>query len=63
MLLNKIDLLPYVPFDVAKARGNAESIHPGIEILEISCTTGQGVDQWLKWIETHAAAAKKMTQA
>jgi hydrogenase nickel incorporation protein HypB len=56
MLLNKIDLLPYVPFDVNLARRNAEKVHPGIEILEISCTTGSGVDAWLKWIEQRSAA-------
>jgi len=60
MLLNKIDLLPYVPFDKELARRNAETIHPGIEILEISCTTGQGVNDWLKWIE---AAARSNAQA
>lgn len=51
MVLNKVDLLPYVPFDIEKAKENARSIHPEIEILETSCTTGAGLDQWLAWIE------------
>jgi hydrogenase nickel incorporation protein HypB len=51
MVLNKIDLLPYVPFDVEVAKANARSIHPGIEIIEASCVTGAGLDQWLGWIE------------
>jgi hydrogenase nickel incorporation protein HypB len=38
MVLNKIDLLPYVPFDMEAARRNARSIHPDIEIIETSCT-------------------------
>lgn len=51
MILNKMDLLPYVPFDVAKAKEYARSIHPEIDILETSCTTGAGIDKWLSWIE------------
>jgi hydrogenase nickel incorporation protein HypB len=51
MVLNKIDLLPYVPFDVSKAKEYARSIHPDIEILETSCTTGAGIDDWVAWIE------------
>ncbi len=50
MVLNKVDLLPYVPFDIEKAKENARSVHPEIEILETSCTTGAGLDQWLSWI-------------
>lgn len=51
MILNKIDLLPYVPFDANKAKENARRVHPGMEILETSCTTGEGLDGWMKWIE------------
>jgi len=58
MVLNKVDLLPYVPFDIAKARENARRIHPGIEILEVSCTTGAGLDAWLNWIETRREQPK-----
>ena len=58
MLLNKIDLLPYVPFNVDMARRNAETVHPGIQILEISCTTGQGVDAWLQWIEARSVSSR-----
>ena len=47
MILNKIDLLPYVPFEPELARENARRIHPEIEIIETSCTTGAGLDQWL----------------
>jgi len=50
MVLNKIDLLPYVPFDMEAARRNARSIHPGIDIIETSCTTGNGLDVWRQWI-------------
>ena len=50
MILNKIDLLPHVPFKLELARENARSINPGIEIIETSCTTGAGLDQWLTWL-------------
>jgi len=53
--LNKIDLLPYVPFDPALALENARRIHPGIEIIEISCTTEVGLSQWLAWLTSRAA--------
>jgi hydrogenase nickel incorporation protein HypB len=50
MLLNKIDLLPYVPFSADLARENANRVHPGIEIVEVSCTTGAGLDVWQSWL-------------
>jgi hydrogenase nickel incorporation protein HypB len=51
MVLNKIDLLPYVPFDAALARDNARRIRPDIEIIETSCTTGEGLDSWYTWLK------------
>jgi hydrogenase nickel incorporation protein HypB len=51
MVLNKIDLLPYVPFDAAAACANARRVQPEIEIVELSCTTGEGLDRWRAWIE------------
>jgi hydrogenase nickel incorporation protein HypB len=56
-VINKIDLLPYVPFDLAKARENIQKVHPGAEIVELSCTTGQGLDKWLAWLETRREQA------
>ncbi len=56
MVLNKLDLLPYVRFNVAAAESNARSIHPGIEILETSCTTGAGLSSWYSWIERQREA-------
>jgi hydrogenase nickel incorporation protein HypB len=50
LVLNKIDLLPHVPFDLARARENARRVHPGMEILEVSCTTGAGLDAWQRWL-------------
>jgi hydrogenase nickel incorporation protein HypB len=58
MILNKIDLLPYVPFDPALALENARRINPNIEIIETSCTTGAGLELWLAWL-TRRAKSKK----
>ena len=51
MVLNKIDLLPYVPFQMELAREYARRVQPDIEIVDVSCTTGEGLDQWRAWLE------------
>jgi hydrogenase nickel incorporation protein HypB len=51
MVLSKIDLLPYVPFDAELAKANARSVHPGIEIVDVSSSTGSGMSEWMNWIE------------
>jgi hydrogenase nickel incorporation protein HypB len=50
MILNKIDLLPYVDFDVAKAIANARAINPSIIVFQVSARTGEGLQQWYDWI-------------
>jgi hydrogenase nickel incorporation protein HypB len=57
LILNKIDLLPYVPFDLGRAREFARRIHPGMEIVEVSCTTGAGLEEWMQWIQKRREAA------
>ncbi len=51
MVMNKIDLLPFVPFQADLARENARRVQPEIEIVDVSCTTGQGLDAWRAWLE------------
>ena len=62
MLLNKCDLLPYLSFKVDAAIEFARRVNPGIEVIQVSATTGQGMDEWLKWLEVGArdTAAKKL---
>jgi len=55
MLINKIDLLPYVRFDVARCREYAERVHPGIKVFEVSCYSGEGLDQWYAWLKEQVA--------
>jgi hydrogenase nickel incorporation protein HypB len=52
LILNKIDLVEMVDFDLAKARQEASDLNPGIEILELSCRTGEGIEAWTGWIES-----------
>jgi hydrogenase nickel incorporation protein HypB len=51
LVLNKIDLLPHVPFDVVAAERNARRVHPGMEIVRVSCTAKGGAEAWLAWLE------------
>jgi len=50
MIINKIDLLPHVAFDVARCIAYARRVNPGITILQLSATTGQGMGTWLDWL-------------
>ncbi len=53
MILNKIDLLPHLQFDLARCRDHARRVNPTIEIIELSATSGAGMPAWLDWIERH----------
>jgi hydrogenase nickel incorporation protein HypB len=59
MVLNKIDLLPHLSFDVEGCLANARRVNPAIEIIEVSATSGEGLDDWLAWIERGARAARE----
>lgn len=50
MIVNKTDLLEYVDFDMNKVREHAYTINPNLEIIELSCKTGEGLDVWIDWI-------------
>jgi hydrogenase nickel incorporation protein HypB len=58
MLLNKVDLLPYVEFDVDKCIEYARRVNPDIEVMRISATKGDGVDNWLAWVKLNAVVAR-----
>ena len=51
MLLNKCDLLPYLTFDVNLAIENARRVNPNIQVIRISATSGEGMEEWLEWIK------------
>jgi len=52
LIINKIDLKPFLDVDVEKIRRDAISLNPEITIFEVSCKTGEGLDAWVAWIET-----------
>ncbi|OJW67271.1 MAG: hydrogenase accessory protein HypB [Aeromonas sp. 62-46] len=52
MVINKIDLLPYVNFDIARCIENAKRVNPYIQVIQVSATTGEGMDAWLNWLAT-----------
>lgn len=50
ILLNKIDLLPYIPFKKDKALQDIRNLNPAGEIFEVSCTVRDGLEPWLSWL-------------
>jgi hydrogenase nickel incorporation protein HypB len=55
-IINKIDLLPYVQFDVEKCRSYALRVNHHLEFLELSVTSGEGMEAWYQWIEAQRIA-------
>jgi hydrogenase nickel incorporation protein HypB len=58
MILNKIDLLPHVDFDMARALDNARQVNPDIATLNLSARTGEGLDAWYGWLRREAVKAR-----
>ena len=58
-LLNKADLLPYCNFDMAAAKEDITTLHPGMDVIEVSCTKDQGLDAWCDWLLGRVAAKQK----
>ncbi len=50
LLLNKIDLLPHLDFDLERCIGYARRVNPGIRILRVSARTGEGLESWYRWL-------------
>jgi hydrogenase nickel incorporation protein HypB len=63
LLLNKIDLLPHLNFDVARCIEYARRVNPAIEILQVSAQTGEGMDAWYAWLRSHSADLSRMSAA
>jgi len=50
LVLNKIDLLPYMNTDITKVRNDSLALNPQLKIFEVSCTTGSGIGPWAQWL-------------
>ena len=57
-LLNKIDLIPFTNFDIGAAHRNALKVSPKLKIINISCRTGEGLEDWYKWLREERETAK-----
>jgi hydrogenase nickel incorporation protein HypB len=56
MVINKLDLLPYVDYDLAKVRRAALAVNPRLRMFEVSCRTGEGLDVWCDWLLNFASS-------
>ena len=54
VIVNKVDLMPYVDFDLDKCSEYARSVNPGVEVLPLSATSGAGIQAWYDWISAQA---------
>jgi hydrogenase nickel incorporation protein HypB len=59
LLINKIDLLPYVEFDMPRFRQGVEMLNPGVRTFAVSCRTGDGLPAWLSWVEAAVAERRR----
>ncbi|UCG24672.1 MAG: hydrogenase accessory protein HypB, partial [Chloroflexota bacterium] len=50
LVINKIDLLPYVEFDMDYFRRGVEALNPGLASFPLSCRTGDGISEWTAWV-------------
>jgi len=62
LMINKIDLLPYVEFDMEYFRKGVEILNPGLVTLPLSCRTGEGLDAYLAWVEAEMEAHRRVVQ-
>jgi hydrogenase nickel incorporation protein HypB len=63
MLLNKVDLLPYLDFDTDKALAAARRVNPRLQVMQLSATTGAGFAAWLDWLRQRCRAARAQARA
>ena len=57
LLLNKVDLLEHLDFDLDRFRANVAQINPSLPVIELSARTGQGIDTWVDWLWGEVASA------
>ena len=63
MVLNKCDLLPHLDFDADLCEANARRVNPAIRVLRVSAKSGEGMDEWLRWVLEGAAASARAEAA
>ncbi|HUU27389.1 MAG TPA: hydrogenase nickel incorporation protein HypB [archaeon] len=63
LVINKIDLIPYTDFSLERARENALKIGSHLDIMPLSCKTGEGLEAWIEWFESHAREIKSRRES
>ena len=63
VLVNKIDLLPHLEFDLDRLLYNLDQVHPGVERMLVSARTGDGIDAWREWLVGVAARGRERALA
>jgi hydrogenase nickel incorporation protein HypB len=61
LVLNKIDLLPYIDFDVDYFRRGIEMLNPDVDFFQVSCKTGEGIDVWTAWLQARVKGFQEKT--
>ncbi|MCB2188918.1 MAG: hydrogenase nickel incorporation protein HypB [Deltaproteobacteria bacterium] len=56
IIINKIDLLPYIDCDMERIRRTCRGLNPAVKLFELSCRTGEGLEEWTAWLEAWAKA-------
>jgi hydrogenase nickel incorporation protein HypB len=59
LVVNKVDLLPYVEFDMDYFRRGVELLNPGLECFVVSCRTGEGLEDWFAWVRSEIEARRQ----
>jgi len=62
VVINKVDFLPYVDFDISAFRHAVEGLNPKVKFFEVSCKTGAGIEDWCSWLLSEITAASKIKQ-
>jgi hydrogenase nickel incorporation protein HypB len=63
VVLNKMDLLPYIDFDLDAFRTAVRALNAGAPLFEVSCTTGAGLDAWVDWLAARCPAGGRLGAA
>ena len=63
LVINKIDLAPYLPASVEALRANALTINPNLSVFEVSCTSGAGLESWIAWVRAQIGEKQAQSRA
>jgi hydrogenase nickel incorporation protein HypB len=59
LVINKVDLLPYLEFDMERFRRGVQALNPDVRTFALSCRTGEGVDAWIQWLVDECASSRE----